>query len=61
MEKRSTFLRIQDENEPKNNSAGFGRLSSVSGVIPNSMLDCFMTIVAFVFEAEYAVVWYSIV
>lgn len=31
IEKRSTFLRIQTENDPKNNSPGFAKLAPALG------------------------------
>ncbi|GFZ77857.1 hypothetical protein GCM10011531_04150 [Aquaticitalea lipolytica] len=54
IENRSTFLRIQDENDPKNNSAGFGKLSADSGVIPKLILDSLIFIEALFFEDELA-------
>jgi len=60
IEKRSTFLRIQAENDPKNNSAGFAKLLADSGVIPKVISDCLMSIDALFFEDELALIKYSI-
>jgi hypothetical protein len=60
MEKRATFLRIQAEKDPKNNSAGFGKLSAVSGVIPNIISDCLMFNAALFFAVELALIEYFI-
>jgi len=57
-EKRSTFLRTQAQNEPKNNSAGLGRVVAVSGVIPKVTSVSLILIEADLFAMELAALKY---
>jgi hypothetical protein len=45
---------MQAESEPKNNSAGFGKLSADSGVVPKIILESLIMIEALFFEEEFA-------
>jgi hypothetical protein len=47
-------LSTQDEKNPINNSAGLGRVSEVSGVMPKLMSLCFIYTEALLFDVEEA-------
>jgi hypothetical protein len=48
--KRATFLRIQAEKDPTNNSAGLGKLAYVSGETPKFTSDSLICTAASLFE-----------